>query len=126
MSESKNRTITMTERAPVRICDDEWPVIASASEIHECGQHGQNGKVQWTVRVRRHKDGRALIYGTTSGACQCRDYTTDTPDAGRLLGVGVHIVDAVTEVAGAILPADYGSARGLAQGVMADLPAEVI
>lgn len=61
MSESKHRTITLTDRAPVRIRQDLWPIVAAASE--------HDGKVEsqavrtWTLRVRQHADGRAIVYG---------------------------------------------------------------
>ena len=60
-TESKRRTITLTDRAPVRIVDSEWPRIARGS--------GHDGEVecqanhQWFINVRQHADGRTIVYG---------------------------------------------------------------
>jgi hypothetical protein len=50
----KTRIITMTDRAPVRIVERNWPVIAKASGdlLDLC-----------ILRVRRHMDGRTIVYG---------------------------------------------------------------
>ena len=56
----KSRTITLTDRAPVRIVDSEWPEIAKA-EV-------RSDMVNRSLRVRRHADGRALVYGVHSRA----------------------------------------------------------
>ena len=53
----KYRTITLTNRAPVRIVEEDWPIIA---EDH-CGSETSECNIE--VRVRRHCDGRAIVYG---------------------------------------------------------------
>lgn len=61
----KMRTITLTDRAPVRIVEDQWPEIASACDwdnAHEC-----QANRRWQLRVRQNKqDGRTIVYGTYS------------------------------------------------------------
>lgn len=55
------RIIPLTGRAPVKIDDSLWPIIAKASTFsgeHEC----QANTIAW-IRVRRHADGRVLVYG---------------------------------------------------------------
>lgn len=47
--------IKLSDRAPVRISTDEWPVIAEARRLNA-----------W-VRVRRHVFGRVLVHGERSG-----------------------------------------------------------
>ncbi len=122
------RTITLTGRRPVTIDEDAWPRIAEALEHHSCGEHAQNGKVSWQLRIRQHADGRLIMYGTTRGWCQCSDTETTTPRAGYVLPAGTsdaELAAMALQVAKAILPPDYGSAEGLAQDLMADLPAAV-
>lgn len=58
------RTITLTNRPPVKVNEDNWPVIASAKD---CVHDGQvecqaNRKSSWWIKVRRHEDGRAIVY----------------------------------------------------------------
>lgn len=65
MSAPKYRTITLTDRAPVRIDEEQWPEIASARDwdnTHEC-----QANRRWNLRVRQHRvDGRTIVYGTYS------------------------------------------------------------
>lgn len=62
MTEAKHRTITLTDRPPVRIREDAWPVIARASDWDgevECQSHRK-----WTIIVRQNReDGRTIVYG---------------------------------------------------------------
>ena len=68
-SEPKRRVITLTGRPPVAILEEEWSVIAEAYGDGYQGAdpalHNQavdQGQVErWTVKVRRHEDGRAII-----------------------------------------------------------------
>ena len=53
----KYRIITLTNRAPVRIVEDDWPTIAEG----HCGSETSECNIE--VRVRRHCDGRAIVYG---------------------------------------------------------------
>jgi hypothetical protein len=56
----KYRTITLTNRAPVRIVEEDWPIIAEG----HCGSETSECNIE--VRVRRHCDGRAIVYGRFS------------------------------------------------------------
>lgn len=61
----KTRTITLTDRAPVKIREDEWPEIAAAKDWDN--QHESQANRRWTLRVRQNrKDGRTIVYGTYS------------------------------------------------------------
>src|SRR5258708_31231252 len=58
-------TITRSERRPLKIEKDAWPVIARASR-HDGGVACQ-GNHEWSIRVRESKDGmRRIIYGSLS------------------------------------------------------------
>ena len=70
-STDKARTITLTGRPPVRILESAWPVIAVADGDTYAGadpalrhQARDQGDVDvWSIRVRQHVDGRAIVYG---------------------------------------------------------------
>ena len=59
----KERTITLTDRAPIRIVEDDWPVIASAKWW--AGVHEVQSDRTALLRVRKHADGRHIVYGAT-------------------------------------------------------------
>lgn len=62
----KTRTITLTDRPPVKIHEDQWPVIAMGSAYDDdSSQPGNSPNREWTrqIRVRRHEDGRVIVYG---------------------------------------------------------------
>jgi hypothetical protein len=69
---SKQRTITLTGRRPVTIDEDDWPLIARASGDDYGGldrarhqQASDQGELdEYSLRVRQHADGRAIVYGT--------------------------------------------------------------
>jgi hypothetical protein len=53
--------ITMSERRPLSIDPEQWPVIARVDRhdgVVEC-----QANHEWTIRVREHADGRRLVYG---------------------------------------------------------------
>ena len=66
--ESKTRTITLTGRAPVRIREDEWPVIASGSYKDWDNQYEFQANREWkaSIRVRQHPDGRKHVAHVSS------------------------------------------------------------
>lgn len=70
--ERKQRTITLTDRAPVKIYEDEWPSIADASERPGSFVNGTPKPYYETdlhfLRVRQHADGRVLVYGGIDAA----------------------------------------------------------
>ena len=59
----KERTITLTDRAPIRIVEDDWPVIASAKWWE--GEYESQSERTALLRVRRSGDGRHIVYGAT-------------------------------------------------------------
>jgi hypothetical protein len=86
----KHRTITLTNRAPVRIVEDEWPIIAEG----RCGSEAMRCNIE--VRVRQHRDGRAIVYGRFS-----YNYSWDPPfdRLMHLRGRVGHLSDAGTDLA---------------------------
>jgi hypothetical protein len=54
-------TVKLFDHAPVRVVKDDWPLIASAKDWDN--QYEFQANRTWTLRVRQHADGRALVYG---------------------------------------------------------------
>jgi hypothetical protein len=117
----KKIEIALSDRAPVRIVASEWPVIAKGSWFsgqHEC----QAGEVAW-IKVRRHADGRVLVYGLRGRGPGGMPIDYRGASAGYLLAAGVtspEIVRAIRRVVG-VLGHDLDC---LADEAIADLPAE--
>jgi hypothetical protein len=118
-STPKQRTITLTGRPPVKIREDQWPVIARA-DWHDGGEHPSRANRSAFLRVRQHADGRALVYGGTSTNWQGeRDLK-----AGALLTPSADIPAAIRRVAESL--GHDGQHSALVQDCIADLPAEEI
>ena len=140
---SKTRTITLTDRPPVKITEEDWPVIATGLADDD-DDHGRGNlpNREWTreIRVRRHEDGRAIVYGIY-------DYTTCFQGEagayarrGELLPLPVtygEIIAAIRAVGAALAEAESDAAlddnrkdsrqwRAAVQECIADLPAEVL
>lgn len=72
----RTRTITLTDRPPVRIVEEDWPIIAEAygdsyvgSDYSRHQQARAHGEVdRYTLRVRQHANGRTLVYGVLDAA----------------------------------------------------------
>lgn len=75
-TEAKSRTITLTDRPPVKIREDLWPVIAEASDDSFNGRDysrrqqalGRGECDTYRLKVRQHPDGRAIVYGVLNAA----------------------------------------------------------
>lgn len=124
----KTRTITLTGRRPVTIDETEWPVIARASGDDYNGndparrqQASDQGELdEYSLRVRQHGDGRAIIYGTyEEGWHSEHDGLTH---AGYIVQPGSVplTVEAAIQQAGT----DLGAPVQLIADCIADLPAE--
>lgn len=123
----KGRTITMTDRPPIRIYEDEWPEIASAQDDsfagHDYAKHQQalgRGECDtYSLRVRQHADGRTLVYGVLDAAGAW---------TGHEDWRGGELLDAPTdaEIASAIrrVGEDGGLPDNVIRDCIADLPAE--
>jgi hypothetical protein len=105
-------TITLTDRPPVRITKDTWPVIASAKDWR--GQYESQATRTWRITVRQHEDGRSIVYGA---------YTTQWQGetgrrGGELLEAGADLAAAIRRVGEDLALTDIVIER-----CIADLPA---
>ncbi len=104
------RTITLTGRAPVRIAEDQWPIIASAKRFD--GQVECQANRTWHLTVRQHADGRAIVYGVYDSC-----YPGEGARAGQIIANSVKIPTVIYEVAEAC------GCTQIADDCIADLPA---
>lgn len=112
--ERKSRTITLTDRAPVKIWDDEWPIIAEASN-HDGQVESQANRRKW-IKVREHADGRRIVYGRYS-----TQFQHERDAAGGALTDAAGTVAAIRAVADEVI-----DDAQLGDECIADLPAEEI
>lgn len=127
----KTRTITLTGRPPVKVREDEWPRIAEGRYEWRDGEYRPQAtrEVDLWIRVRRHADGRAIVYGGYSyeSAWQheenrrVRVGIMTQPDddlASAIERVGGELADRITDAPKA------GRLRDVIDECVADLPAE--
>lgn len=122
---SKQCTITLSGRTPVRIDEDAWPVIARADGDSYAGLDygrrqqalGQGELDIYALRVRRHTDGRAIVHAILDGATAWTG--TESRRGGELLDADADIVAAIRRVG-----EDCALPDGIVRGCIADLPAQ--
>jgi hypothetical protein len=130
------RTITLTGRPPVRISEDAWPVIASAADSEHDGQVEcqANRRSAWSVRVRQHEDGRAIVYATYSYTSDWQNARGHAAKRGVMLPAATDasaICAAIREVCEDIAQAEHDGEDAdrwttLAHDCVADMPAETV
>lgn len=106
--------VKLTGRPPVRINETAWPIVASGEANNSRNGIDRDATRSAELIVRRHADGRALVYGSYDTRWQGEHGS----HAGELLEPGADIVEAVRRI-GAELWGD-----GLAQAVLDDLEPE--
>lgn len=133
---SKTRTITLTDRPPVTIDEDKWPLIASVSDKEYDNQYEfqANRISKWFFAVRQHDDGRVIVYATYSYDTAWQGARCYAAKHGDLLPAGTDsagIVASINDVARRMEAAecngeDSGRWATLAADCIADLPAETL
>ena len=120
----KTRTVTLTGRRPVQIREDEWPVIArgkgdsyTGSDYGRYQQALSQGECdEYSLIVRQHADGRAIVYGVLSAAISGESHR-----GGVLLPAGADLAEAIRAVGD-----ECGLPGGIIRACLADLPAEIL
>jgi hypothetical protein len=118
-TEKKSITITMSERRPLKIDPDLWPVIAQGDWYN--GEHEFQANTIRRIKVREHADGRRIVYGFQRAGNGGQHIGTRNPEAGFLIAVGAvedETIRAIRRVGGVLDDND------LADQCIADLPAE--
>lgn len=106
------RTITLTNHAPVTIREDTWPIISSARWWR--GEIESQADRKWWMKVRRHADGRTIVYG----GYQTKWQGEADRKAGELLDS-----DKPTVITIRLVADDLGAPDDLVRAMIADLPA---
>ena len=125
-------TITLTDRPPVRIREDQWPLIAEAAYHDYDGQYDFQSYDHWRgwIRVRQHADGRTLVSASCSYDTAHQGRRDYAERAGLLLDGTPdlpQIIEAVHQVHQSITVVDEAHAdlwHALAKECLAELPAE--
>jgi len=130
-SEPKQRTITLTDRPPVRIREDQWPVIAHGNYKDWDNQYEFQANRTWKIdiRVRRHQDGRAIVYGVYDYDTQFQGEKGEAHKVGALLAPDGDLPAAIKEAAEQMIERVgdddmHRHIRDAANECIADLPAQ--
>ena len=126
------RTITLTGRPPVSISDENWPLIASASDKVFDGEYEfqANRTSKYFIGIRQHRDGRAIVYATYSYSTNWQGERDCNKKCGKLLAEGSTIDDilgvigeVISDIAGGYSEYDETWSRLKAECI-ANLPVE--
>ena len=100
------RTITLTNRPPVRIREDQWPIIARGTYSWHDGQCEAQANTRRDCRiiVLEHSEGRAIVYGYYDFD-SCYPGASLMVRAGELLGSGEDVASAIRIVAATLVGA---------------------
>lgn len=134
------RTITLTDRPPVRIKEESWPLIASAQDREWDGEFEfqANRKSRWFIGVRQHEDGLVIVYATYSYTSNWQGARGCTAKRGVMIDIfalraaatdAADLVKAIRAVAASIAAAEHQGEDdvrwdSLEAECIADLPAE--
>lgn len=126
----KRLTIRLTDARPISILMAEWPIEGRASYSdwdgeHEC-QATRTSRVG--LYVRRHRDGRRIVYGWVETTSQWRGERDIDHGAGERLAVAAtdaDVVAAIHRVASSLAEAGE-DLRDLPAECIASLPAEEV
>lgn len=122
------RTITLSGRPPVRICEQDWPPVAEArhAEYDSHIECQSNRTTKAGIRVRQHQDGRSIVAAWYDYSTAWQGERDRTYRRGELVPAGADLPAAILRVA-ASMPEDAECPWSeLAQECIADLEPEVL
>ena len=96
----KTRTITLTGKPPVKIREDQWPVVAQGG-YEDCDNQFdfQSSRItDLDIRVRRHDDGRSVVYGVYDYTTRWQGERSETKRAGYVIDPDGDIVATIKRV----------------------------
>lgn len=100
MTDQERLTINLTGRRPVSIVKADWPVIAEVEHEDFEGEYRMqaNRITDFMIKVRRHVDGRAIVYGKHSFETRWASERGGTFRRGELLDRDDDICHAIKRV----------------------------
>jgi hypothetical protein len=121
---AKQRTITLTDRAPVKIDEEKWPVIAFGDA--SSGQYDFQAFDKAWLKVRRHEDGRTIVYGGAGDGDGGGRPERETRRGGYLLPSPDGTPGAIQDLVDTLSDTSYceGLAEWAGRECLANLPAE--
>lgn len=132
------RTITLSNRPPVSISDENWPIIASASDKDYDNQYEfqANRISKWFIGVRQHQEGefahedeKFIVYATYSYSSNWQNARVYSAKSGYIFGKDDDMAAAILSVADDIASKEHNGNDAsrwatLRDECIADLPAE--
>lgn len=116
------KIVKLTGRPPVTFLEKDWPVIAKASDFSGGNGHACQANEEAWVRVRRHADGRHIVYGLRDSGPGGMHAGYRGVCAGELVEANGDVVNAIHVVVG-----QFGEGwQHLADDCTSALPAEEI
>lgn len=116
------KTVKLSGRPPVTFLEKDWPVTAKASDFSGGSGHACQANEEAWIRVRRHADGRYLVYGQRDSGPGGTPLGYRGVCAGELVEAGDDVVDAIHSVV-----EEFGEGwEQLAAECINSLPAEEI
>ena len=92
--EAKRRTITLTNRAPIKIIEEEWPVIGLGVHEWEHPAGADHGSFSIVMRVRQEK---SLFAARPTYIIHANyDEYDEDPQGGQRVRVGRRVDDGIT------------------------------
>ncbi len=130
-NETKSRIVTLTDQPPVKIREADWPTIAAADWIDHDNRYEFQANRKWKlwIKVRRHADGRTLVYGGYLYDTCFQGERDIVEKRGTLLDAGGDVIGAIREVGadlGQVCETAAEHERSVVQQCIASLPAEDI
>jgi len=125
---TKTRTITLSGKPPIRIREDDWPVIAHGTyEWFDNRYRSQAFRTtDLDVRVRQHADGRAIVYGVYDYSTAWQGERSNVQRVGDVVDAGGDLVAAIQRVGSDLVDrgVDASTVRDVVNECIATLPAQ--
>jgi len=90
------RTITLSTHAPVRIREADWPIVSQSTHTDDRGANAE--ETTW-IKIRRHSDGRTVVYGGCDVVHRGLAVQAPALRGGELLPAGGDVVAAIWRLA---------------------------
>ena len=126
--ETKSILIKLSNKTPVKIQENEWPIIAHGNykDYDNQFRFQANRATDLYVKVRQHIDGRAIIYGRFHYSTNFQNERDNSQYAGYVIDAGDDIIETIQRVGRNLIErlVDPCLVRDVINQCIEDLPAE--